>query len=166
MNMQTHTLIESPIGDLTLVNTEGVLSGLYMRAGRAPKGAALGERTSTGLEQAVEELGEYFGGARREFTVNTAAQGDDFQHRVWKLVSQIVHGETRSYGDIARDLGDPALARAVGLANARNPISIVVPCHRVVGSDGSLTGYAGGLERKRYLLALETSAEDRAATLF
>jgi methylated-DNA-[protein]-cysteine S-methyltransferase len=81
-------------------------------------------------------------------------------------VSQIAYGETRSYGDIARDLGDPALARAVGLANARNPISIVVPCHRVVGRDGSLTGYAGGFERKRYLLALETPAEDRAATLF
>ncbi len=166
MHMQTHTHVESPIGDLTLVNTEGVLSGLYMRGGRAPRGGALEERTSTGLEQAVEELGEYFGGTRREFTVTTAAKGDDFQHCVWKLVSQIAYGETRSYGDIARDLGDPALARAVGLANARNPISIVVPCHRVVGSDGSLTGYAGGLERKRYLLALETPAEDRAATLF
>jgi methylated-DNA-[protein]-cysteine S-methyltransferase len=166
MHMQTHTLVESPIGDLTLVNTEGVLSGLYMRGGRAPKGAGLGERTSTGLEQAVEELGAYFGGTRREFTVTTAAKGDDFQHRVWKLVSQIAYGETRSYGDIARDLGDPALARAVGLANARNPISIVVPCHRFVGSDGSLTGYAGGFERKRYLLALETPVEDRAATLF
>ena len=166
MHMQTHTIIESPIGDLTLVNTGGVLSGLYMRGGRAPKGAALGERTLTGLEQAVEELGEYFGGGRREFTVTSAAKGDDFQHCVWKLVSQIAYGDTRSYSDIARDLGDPALARAVGLSNARNPISIVVPCHRVIGSDGSLTGYAGGLERKRYLLALETPAEVRAATLF
>ena len=164
--MQTHTVIESPIGDLALVNTEGVLSGLYMRCGRAPKGAALGKRTSTGLEQAVEELGEYFGGGRREFTVTTAAKGDYFQQSVWKLVSQIAYGDTRSYAGIARDLGGPALTRAVGLANARNPILIVVPCHRVIGSDGSLTGYAGGLERKRYLLALETAAEDRAATLF
>ena len=153
--MQTHTLVESPIGDLTLVNTEGVLSGLYMRGGRAPKGAALGERTSTGLDQAVEELGEYFGGTRREFSVTTAAQGDDFQHRVWRLVSQIAHGETRSYGDIARDLGDPALARAVGLANARNPISIVVPCHRVLRAGGVLGHYGGGPEMKRWLLELE-----------
>jgi methylated-DNA-[protein]-cysteine S-methyltransferase len=166
MNMQTHTLVESPIGDLALVNTEGVLSGLYMRCGRAPKGAAFGERTSTGFEQAIEELGEYFGGGRRVFTITTAAKGDYFQQCVWKLVSQIAYGDTRSYADIARDLGDLALPRAVGVANARNPISIVVPCHRVIGSDGSLTGYAGGLECKRYLLALETPAEDRASTLF
>jgi methylated-DNA-[protein]-cysteine S-methyltransferase len=164
--MQTHTRTESPIGDLTLVNTDGMLSGLYMRDGRAPIGTGLGKRTSAGFEQTIEELGEYFGGARMEFTVTTAAHGDNFQRRVWALLRQIPYGKTRSYGDIARDLGDPALARAVGLANARNPISIIVPCHRVVGSDGSLTGYAGGLERKRYLLDLETPAEDRAATLF
>ncbi len=85
----------------------------------------------------------------------TAARGDAFQQRVWALLREIPFGETRSYGDLARELGDPALARAVGLANARNPIGIIVPCHRVIGSDGSLTGYAGGLERKRYLLDLE-----------
>lgn len=164
--MQTHTLTESPIGDLTLVSTDGTLSGLYTRTGRSPKGPSLGERTSAGFGQAVEELGEYFSGDRREFTITAAAQGDDFQHRVWALLRQIAYGQTRSYGDIARDLGDPALARAVGLANARNPISIIVPCHRVVGSDGSLTGYAGGLERKRYLLDLETPAENRGPTLF
>lgn len=165
-NMQTHTLTESPIGDLTLVNTDGALSGLYMSAGRSPKGPSLGERTSAGFEQAAEELAEYFSGDRREFTVTTTAHGDAFQNRVWALLRQITYGETRSYGDLARALGDPALARAVGLANARNPISIIVPCHRVVGSDGSLTGYAGGLERKRSLLDLETPAENRVPTLF
>ena len=164
--MQTYTLTESPIGDLTLVNTDGALSCLYMRDGRSPKESALGERTSAGFEQTSEELNEYFGGARREFDVATAAHGDAFQHRVWALLRQIPHGKTRSYGDLARDLGDPVLARAVGLANARNPISIIVPCHRVVGSDGSLTGYAGGLERKRYLLDLEGPAKNRFATLF
>jgi methylated-DNA-[protein]-cysteine S-methyltransferase len=166
MTMQTYSLTESPIGDLTLVNTDGALSGLYMRDGRAPKGSALGERTSAGFEQTSEELTEYFGGARREFDVATAAHGDAFQHRVWALLRQIPYGKTRSYGDLARDLGDPGLARAVGLANARNPISIIVPCHRVVGSDGSLTGYGGGLERKRYLLDLEAPATNRFATLF
>ena len=165
-NMQTYALTESPIGDLTLVNTDGALSGLYMRAGRAPRGSALGERTSTGFEHTSEELSEYFGGARTEFTVITAAHGDAFQHRVWSLLRQIPYGKTRSYGDLARDLGDPVLARAVGLANASNPVSIIVPCHRVVGSDGSLTGYAGGLERKRYLLDLETAAPNSVATLF
>ncbi|HZJ50281.1 MAG TPA: methylated-DNA--[protein]-cysteine S-methyltransferase [Actinomycetota bacterium] len=164
--MQTYTLTESPIGDLTLVNTDGTLSGLYMSAGRSPKGPSLGERTSAGFEQAAEELAEYFSGDRREFTVTTSAHGDVFQHRVWALLREISYGQTRSYGAIARDLGDPALARAVGLANAHNPISIIVPCHRVVGSDGSLTGYAGGLERKRYLLDLEAPAEDRVAALF
>jgi methylated-DNA-[protein]-cysteine S-methyltransferase len=165
-NMQTHTLTESPIGDLTLVNTNGILSGIYMRVRRVPKGSALGARTSTGFERVIEELGEYFSGARREFTVATAAHGNAFQHRVWAQLQRIPYGKTRSYGDLARELGDLALARAVGLANARNPISVIIPCHRVIGSNGSLTGYAGGLERKRYLLDLEAPVENRAETLF
>lgn len=165
--MQTHTIAESPIGDLTLVRTDGVLSGLYMEEhARPPRRSAFGERVSTGFEQVAEELGEYFAGQRREFTVATAARGAAFQHRVWELLKRIPYGQTRSYGDLARDLGDPTLARAVGAANARNPLGIVVPCHRVVGSNGSLTGYAGGLERKRYLLELETPADERVATLF
>ena len=166
MNMQTQTLTESPIGDLTLVNTDETLSGLYVRDEGGPRRSALGERTLAGFEQTIEELGEYFSGVRKGFTVTTAAHGNDFQHRVWALLRMIPYGKTRSYGALACDLGDRALARAVGLANARNPISIIVPCHRVIGSDGSLTGYAGGLERKRYLLDLEMPAQNRAATLF
>ena len=165
--MQTHTVVESPIGDLTLVNTDGVLSGLWM--GHRARGwtrADLGEGGRSGFEQAVEELGEYFAGERRKFTVPTAARGNAFQQRVWGRLRQIPFGQTRSYGKVARELGDPGLARAVGSANARNPVGIVVPCHRVIGSDGSLTGYAGGLERKRFLLHLEASVSERASTLF
>ena len=165
--MRAHTIIESPIGDLTLVNTDGVLSGLYMkRHARSPQRSTFGERASAGFEKAIEELREYFSGDRRKFTVPTAARGATFQHRVWRLLRQIPYGETRSYGELARDLGEPALAREVGVANARNPIAIVVPCHRVIASDGSLTGYAGGLERKRFLLDLEMPADKRAARLF
>lgn len=165
--MRAHTIIESPIGDLTLVNTDGVLSGLYMkRHARSAQRSTFGERASAGFEKAIEELREYFSGDRREFTVPTAARGNTFHHRVWRLLRRIPYGETRSYGDLARDLGDPTLTQEVGVANARNPIAIVVPCHRVIGSDGSLTGYAGGLERKRFLLDLEMPADKRAARLF
>ncbi len=166
MTTQAHTITESPIGDLTLVNTDGVLSGLYMELPRTLKTSAFGVSVSAGFEQAIEELREYFSGNRTEFTVPTAARGNVFQHRVWRLLRQIPYGETRSYSDLARDLGDETLAREVGVANARNPIAIVVPCHRVIGSDGSLTGYAGGLERKRFLLDLEMPANERSARLF
>jgi methylated-DNA-[protein]-cysteine S-methyltransferase len=165
--MRTHTVTESPLGGLTLVNTDSVLSGLYMSGERhASNTAALGEPSETGFEEAILQLHEYFSGERKEFTVPSAAPGDGFRQCVWDLLRRIPYGTTRSYGDIARDLGDVTLARAVGVANARNPISIIVPCHRVIGRDGSLTGYAGGLERKRFLLELEADAVSRAATLF
>jgi methylated-DNA-[protein]-cysteine S-methyltransferase len=122
--------------------------------GRRHPGPA-GSQAVAGFERAIEELTEYFSGDRDRFTVPVAPRGSEFQLRVWALLREIPYGETRSYRDIASVLGDPALAREVGAANARNPIAIVVPCHRVIGSDGSLTGYAGGLERKRYLLDLE-----------
>jgi methylated-DNA-[protein]-cysteine S-methyltransferase len=150
VKMQTRTTMASPIGRLVLVNTEGVLSELHM--GGSP---AVGD-SPAGFELAIEELGEYFHGGRREFSVPIAPKGGEFQLRVWEQLLRIPYGETRSYGEIARALGDPGLAREVGWANARNPIAIIVPCHRVIGSDGSLTGYAGGLERKRHLLDLES----------
>jgi methylated-DNA-[protein]-cysteine S-methyltransferase len=130
--MRTQVTMDSPIGELTLVSSDGALSGLLMHTnGREHPGPA-GSQGVAGFERAIEELTEYFSGERARFTVPVVP-----------------------HGDIARALGDPALAREVGAANARNPIAIVVPCHRVIGSDGSLTGYAGGLERKRYLLDLE-----------
>jgi methylated-DNA-[protein]-cysteine S-methyltransferase len=154
MQMQTWVTIESPIGELALVNTDGRLSSLDMGTPRS-NGRPGGSRTTAGFEQAIEELNGYFAGERDRFTVPLEHRGSEFQLRVWALLREIPYGETRSYGDIARQLGDPARAREVGWANARNPIAIVVPCHRVIGSDGSLTGYAGGLERKRFLLDLE-----------
>jgi methylated-DNA-[protein]-cysteine S-methyltransferase len=158
--MQTRTTMESPIGELTLVNTDGVLSALLMGKPGRGSGAGPADRSATdGFERAIAELTEYFAGDRERFTVPVAARGSEFQLRVWAVLRRIPYGETRSYGDVARVLGDPALAREVGAANARNPVAIVVPCHRVIGSDGSLTGYAGGLERKRFLLDLEAGRQ-------
>ena len=153
--MLTHTTMGSPIGELTLVNDDGTLAGIWMGAVPTARAHRIGDRRSTGFERAIDQLDGYFAGTRTGFDVPIAMRCDDFRLRVWQLLLRIPYGETRSYGDLARDLGDIGLARAVGVANARNPLPIVVPCHRVIGSDGSLTGYAGGLERKRFLLDLE-----------
>ncbi|MDW5267449.1 MULTISPECIES: methylated-DNA--[protein]-cysteine S-methyltransferase [Acidobacteriaceae] len=159
MSIKEHFLLESPLGTLTLVNTDGVLSGLYMpEHKRGPRPEALGARVRSGFEQAVSQLQEYFGRSRTAFTLPLAPEGTDFQQRVWQVLRSIPYGETRTYAQLADAIGNRAAIRAVGLANGRNPISIVVPCHRVIGSDGSLTGYAGGLDRKRLLLELEGAA--------
>ena len=153
---RTHTKIESPIGELTLVAADGVLGGLYFPGHwYMPAPDVFGARSEGGFEQAERELEEYFAGARTEFELPTTASGDEFQRRVWELIDRIPYGETTTYGEMATELGDPVLARRVGGAVGRNPLSLVVPCHRVVGKDGKLTGYAGGLERKRFLLELE-----------
>jgi methylated-DNA-[protein]-cysteine S-methyltransferase len=115
---------------------------------------------------ASAQLAEYFDGSRTDFDLPLAPRGNDFQRRVWALLVQIPYGQTRAYGRLATELGDPGLARAVGAANGQNPRSISVPCHRVVGAGGKLTGYAGGLDRKAYLLDLETPASLRSARLF
>lgn len=154
--MRTHTRIDSPIGMLTLVNTDGVLRGVYMEEhSHLPDTGTFGARTCDGFEKAAGQLREYFAGERRRFTLRLAPAGTVFQLRVWELLSAIPYGQTRSYGQLADGLGVRKAIRAVGAANGRNPISIIVPCHRVVGADGSLTGYAGGLERKKFLLGLE-----------
>ena len=114
------------------------------------------EADSPLLERAVDQLEEYFQGARTRFSLPLAPRGTQFQQQVWQQLLSVNYGQTASYADIARSIGRPKAMRAVGAANGRNPISIVIPCHRVVGSDGSLTGYAGGLARKSWLLALET----------
>jgi methylated-DNA-[protein]-cysteine S-methyltransferase len=152
----THTIIDSPLGGLTLVARDGVLSGLYFAGHtRRPDELLFGDREDAGFEAAVEQLGEYFRGERTRFELPLDAQGDAFQQRVWDLLSDIPYGQTRSYGQLAATLGNTGLAREVGAANGRNPLCIIVPCHRVVGADGSLVGYAGGLGRKRFLLELE-----------
>jgi len=160
--LATHTTIDSPFGELTLVARGAVLSGLYFPGHwHMPPPEAFGVRAESGFERAEEQLAEYFAGRRTEFELETSVAGDDFQRRVWELIERIPYGQTTTYGEMARELGDPVLARDVGSAVGRNPLSIVVPCHRVLGKEGQLTGYAGGLERKRYLLELE-GAQDWA----
>jgi methylated-DNA-[protein]-cysteine S-methyltransferase len=152
----THTTIETPLGELTLVAEDGALSGVYYPGHwTRPDRATFGERSPSGFEEVERQLGEYLAGSRTRFGLPMRAAGDAFQRRVWDAVARIPYGQTTTYGEIARELGAPELAREVGAAVGRNPLSIVVPCHRVVGKDGKLTGYAGGLRRKRFLLELE-----------
>lgn len=152
----THTRFDSPIGPLTLVAHAGVLSGLYFPDHRhGPSPTTFGVADSRPFAAVVDELTAYFAGELTEFTVPIAPVGSSFQQQVWTLLRRIGYGERISYAELARRIGNPAAIRAVAAANGRNPISIVVPCHRVVGSDGSLTGYAGGLDSKRFLLELE-----------
>ena len=154
-----HTVIASPVGGLTAVAEEGGLSGLYFEGHkRGPGPEALGTRSDESFEETRRQLDEYFAGERTEFSLPLAPRGSEFQQRVWMLLREIPFGETRSYGDLAMRLGGMPLARAVGAANGRNPLSIIVPCHRVVGANSDLTGFGGGLERKRFLLDLEHSA--------
>jgi methylated-DNA-[protein]-cysteine S-methyltransferase len=153
----THWTIDSPVGDLTLVASDGVLSGLYFPGHwYMPDSDVFGVRSERGFEPARRQLAEYFAGERASFELATATAGNGFQRRVWELIDAIPFGQTTTYGEMAQQLGDPVSARKVGGAVGRNPLSVIVPCHRVVGKDGKLTGYAGGLERKRFLLELES----------
>jgi methylated-DNA-[protein]-cysteine S-methyltransferase len=162
-----HAVVESPVGELTLVGRGGELSGVYFPEHvRRPDQESFGPRDDAAFSPAVEQLAEYFAGSRRMFDLRLAPRGNGFQRKVWALLIEIPYGQTRTYGQLAIALGDPGLARAVGAANGQNPLSIIVPCHRVVGSNGKLTGYAGGLQRKAFLLELETARESRVATLF
>lgn len=150
----------SPIGRLRLIASDTALVGIWFEQGRdAARGdASLVERGSGLLEQVRSQLEEYFTGARRQFDLPLEPRGTDFQRRVWKQLLTIAYGDTTTYGALARELGDAQASRAVGLANGSNPIPIVIPCHRVIGSDGSLTGFGGGLPIKRALLDLESAA--------
>jgi methylated-DNA-[protein]-cysteine S-methyltransferase len=162
-----NTTVDSPIGALTLVAEDGRLIGLYfLHHWYKPDPATFGPRTDAGFDEAKHQLAEYFAGDRQRFDLPLDARGDEFQHRVWDLIDRIPYGQTATYGDLARELGDPALAKDVGAAVGRNPLCVLVPCHRVVGKDGRLTGYAGGLTRKRYLLDLEESAAVRSTKRF
>ncbi|MEV6945957.1 methylated-DNA--[protein]-cysteine S-methyltransferase [Streptomyces sp. NPDC051172] len=154
--MKHHTVIDSPYGPLTLVADDGILCGLYMTEQRhRPPEESFGARDETLFAAAEEQLEAYFSGDLKEFTLELHLHGTPFQRMVWDQLREIPYGETRSYGELAAALGNPSASRAVGLANGKNPIGIIVPCHRVVGANGSLTGYGGGLDRKRRLLDFE-----------
>ena len=163
--MRSHTVVDSPCGPLTLVADGDALCGLYMHEQRhRPAEPTFGSCGAGAVFERTEaQLDEYFAGRRREFDLPLVFHGTPFQRSVWTALLDIPYGETASYGELARLLGKPAAARAVGLANGKNPISIVVPCHRVIGSTGSLTGYGGGLERKQYLLDFERRPSPREA---
>ncbi len=157
--------MDSPVGKLKLVATDEGLSGILWENER-PRRVRLNIEAENSrhpvLIEAERQLQEYFDGRRKAFTVKLDVAGTPFQRKVWNALLTIPFGETRSYGHIARQIGNPDAMRAVGAANGRNPLSIVAPCHRVVGSTGKLTGFAGGLAAKAYLLALEGAPRRRA----
>ena len=157
--MRHHTVTDSPYGPLTLVADDGLLCGLYMTGQRhRPPEETFGEPDEGWSKEAEDQLTAYFEGELKEFTLEVRLHGTAFQRTVWEQLRRIPHGETRTYGELADALGNPKASRAVGLANGRNPIGIIVPCHRVIGTTGSLTGYGGGLDRKRRLLDHEREA--------
>ncbi|HUR51817.1 MAG TPA: methylated-DNA--[protein]-cysteine S-methyltransferase [Mycobacteriales bacterium] len=155
--MRTKTLLDSPVGPLTLVAEDGALAGLYLTAHRhAPPLDLPVDRDA--LPAVREQLNAYFSRDLKEFDVPLAVRGTPFQQQVWDALRTIPYGETWSYRELAEAIGRPTAVRAVGLANGRNPVSVVVPCHRVVGANGSLTGYGGGLPAKQWLLAHEAGS--------
>jgi len=148
--------IPSPLGPLRLFAADAAICGVYLPSQTPPLIADTAPDPV--LQLAAEQLREYFAGSRRVFTVPLRATGTDFQRTVWRALLTIPHGETRSYGALAHAIARPTASRAVGHANSKNPLSILVPCHRVIGSDGALTGYAGGAAAKQWLLAHEAAA--------
>jgi methylated-DNA-[protein]-cysteine S-methyltransferase len=166
-----HSRVGTQLGELTLVADGDELTGLYFphhwyRPPEDSFGPWVPAVADPLFQEATRQLAEYLVGTRRSFDLPLAARGDDFQQRVWALIRAIPYGETRSYADLAAELGDRTLAQEVGQAVGRNPLSVIVPCHRVVGSRGQLTGYAGGLKRKQFLLRLEEPAPALAGRLF
>ncbi|MYW66804.1 methylated-DNA--[protein]-cysteine S-methyltransferase [Streptomyces sp. SID8379] len=151
-----HTVIDTPYGPFTLVATDGALSGLYMAEQRhRPAEETFGVRDERPFGAVIDQLNAYFQGELKEFDLPLALHGTPFQRTVWEQLLLIPYGETRTYGELAEALGKPNASRAVGLANGKNPVGVIVPCHRVIGANGDLTGYGGGLDRKRRLLDLE-----------
>ena len=156
--LMRHTVLASPLGDLVALRDEHGITGLYLPTGRHASGQyARGERADDAFDDLRVQLAQYFAGERREFDLPLHPAGTAFQQRVWAQLRSIPYGETATYGQTALAIGVPTASRAVGLANGQNPISIIVPCHRVIGANGSLTGYGGGLEAKRWLLSHEAA---------
>jgi methylated-DNA-[protein]-cysteine S-methyltransferase len=154
--LMRYTYIPSPLGELLVTRDDDGITGLYLPTGRhATTAPPDGDRDDDAFEDIRVQLAEYFAGRRQDFDLRLHATGTAFQQRVWAALCEIQYGETASYGQTAAAIGAPTASRAVGLANGQNPISIIVPCHRVVGANGSLTGYGGGLEAKRWLLEHE-----------
>ncbi|WP_029109866.1 methylated-DNA--[protein]-cysteine S-methyltransferase [Mycobacterium sp. URHD0025] len=149
--------MDSPVGLLTLAGRDGRLMHLRMVDQTYEPSREGWENDDTAFADAVDQLSAYFAGERTDFDLELDMVGTQFQRRVWQALQTIPYGQTCSYGEIARQIGSPGASRAVGLANGHNPIGIIVPCHRVIGANGSLTGYGGGLDRKRALLELERS---------
>jgi methylated-DNA-[protein]-cysteine S-methyltransferase len=163
----SHTTAGSPVGNLTLVKRGKDLVGLFFPGHRpAPRSSTLGREAAGGLGQVETQLAEYFAGARRRFDVPYVAMGTAKDQRIWAQVSAVPYGETSTYGRLANELGDGTTAREVGAALGRNPLCIVIPCHRIVGADGGLTGYAGGIGRKHFLLELEQRVAGCSGRLF
>ena len=153
-------MVPSPIGPLTVVrDDDGALVRLAMAPPRALDAGALGARADAGFADVARQLAEYFAGERTAFSLPLRPVGSPFELAVWDQLTRIPYGETRSYGSVARAVGEPGGAQAVGAANGRNPIAVVVPCHRVIGADGTLVGFGGGLPRQRFLLDLEQRAD-------
>ncbi|MFF5427622.1 MULTISPECIES: methylated-DNA--[protein]-cysteine S-methyltransferase [unclassified Streptomyces] len=151
-----HTVVDSPYEPLTLVAVDGVLSRVHMTGQRhRPPEETFGEPDPRPFGEVVRQLDAYFAGDLTAFDLPLRLDGTPFQRRVWNELLRIPYGQTRTYGELAEALGTPTASRAVGLANGKNPVSIIVPCHRVIGAGGGLTGYGGGLDRKRRLLAFE-----------
>jgi methylated-DNA-[protein]-cysteine S-methyltransferase len=153
------TMSTSPVGALILVASDRGLAAILWESDdpkRVPLSPLVEDGTRPVLVETEKQLADYFAGRRQQFTVPLDFHGTDFQKSVWNALLQIPFGETRSYADVARSIGRPSAVRAVGAANGRNPISIIAPCHRVIGSSGALTGFAGGLPAKQLLLALES----------
>lgn len=166
-----HAVIENELGTVTLVADEEGMTGLYFpHHWYAPEADTFGEKVTPSadpvLGTATAQLAEYLAGERREFDLPLHTAGDEFQERVWALLREIPFGETTTYGQLAEQLGDKALAQRVGQAVGRNPLCVFIPCHRVLGAGGKLTGYAGGLDRKQRLLEIEEPIEVSAGKLF
>jgi methylated-DNA-[protein]-cysteine S-methyltransferase len=158
--------ISSPIGPLALAGHGRVLTNLRMVGQTHEPSRTDWVRNDRAFPDAVEQLEAYFAGERTDFDLELNLAGSEFQRRVWQALLTIPYGQTRSYGKVADQIGASGAARAVGLANGRNPIAIIVPCHRVIGASGSLTGYGGGLDRKRSLLELERRRQSATLSLF
>jgi methylated-DNA-[protein]-cysteine S-methyltransferase len=153
-----YTYADSPVGRLMLTSNGDALTGLYMNEPPVPGADWTENETAAPFPATKAQLAEYFAGTRTTFDVPIAPTSTAFQARVWGELRHIPYGETINYGQLAARIGNPKASRAVGMANGRNPISIIVPCHRVIGANGTLTGYSGGMERKEFLLALEARA--------